>query len=160
MIQSGSRVRTLLLTCSAALVVFVCLGGFFVLGGVGLSTIFGEPELEIRVNAPLTAQVGETFAITLDITNTGVDTLTVTEIQIPKILLEGSDITGSLPVAAATHDYSGQIGYLIALEISPTQTRTVTFIFNAVRPGDFGGDIGVLVGRRTRSAPVRMQVLP
>lgn len=160
LIEPGSRVRTLILTCFAALIVFVCLGGFFLLGGVGLSTIFGEPDLEVSVSTPQTVRVGETFIINVNITNADIETLTISEVRVPKLLLEGAILTGTLPLSSATYDYAGQVGYAIPLVINPTQTSTISLFFTALRQGDYGGDIGVLVGRRSKSAPFRMQIFP
>lgn len=156
----GSRRRTLLITCSAALIVFACLGGFFLLGGVGLSSIFGEPDVAVEVSAPPAISRGDSFAVTVSVTNTGQGALTVTEVQLPKNLLEGADVTGVSPASNGTTDYAGQVGYRLTLEIPSGQSRVITFQLSALWPGQYGGTLGVLSGRRTKNSSVQVTIEP
>ena len=72
--------RAMLITFATAALVILCLGGTFLLGGLGLVSLFSEPTLDVSASAPPPLTVGETYEIGLTFTNTGSRSLKVTEI--------------------------------------------------------------------------------
>lgn len=156
----GSRKRLMLIGFIGSMLVFLCLGGFFLLGGVALSSLFGEPPITMVIPALPPIQVGESFALPVTVTNDGDHTLTLTEVQLPKILLEGAELTSSTPPSTGTTDYTGQVGYDFSLSLAPQETITLTFQLKAIRQGEYTADVGVRSGRRIRSAPLHVIIRP
>lgn len=156
----GSRKRLVLIGFIGSVLVFLCLGGFFLLGGIALSSLFGEPPLTVIIPTLPPIQVGESFTLPVTVTNDGDRALTLTEVQLPKILLEGAELTSSTPPSTGTTDYTGQVGYDFSLSLAPQETTTFLFQLKAVRQGEYTADVGVRSGRRIRSAPLHVVIHP
>lgn len=156
----GNRKRLFLIGFIGSMLVFLCLGGFFLLGGIALSSLFGDPPLTVDIPALPPIQVGELFTLPVTVTNDGDRALTLTEVQLPKILLEGAELTGSTPPSAGTTDYTGQVGYDFSLSLAPQETTTLIFQLKAIRQGEYTADVGVRSGRRIRRAPLHVVIRP
>jgi hypothetical protein len=150
--------RTLLITCSSGLVVFVFLGGLIFLAGLGFSLLFGEPTLAVTVTDSLPVAAGGPFDLAITVSNIGDRAVPVSEIRLPMQLFEGSELLGSEPAAGPGTNYSGRIGYPFDISLSPGESRTFTFHFKSHYPGDYFGTLEVLSGRRAKAAPLNLRI--
>jgi S1-C subfamily serine protease/predicted Ser/Thr protein kinase len=149
------------ITCGALVVVGICITVVAVTGGFGaLLAIFGpEPEgLGVDVLAPGTVAAGEEFIITVNLTNSGTKDITVDQIQIPNALLTAAVGMGSEPASSGQVDYGDATAYQFALLLAPGETKSVDFQFKSLTPGDFSGDLDVVVGTRRKTAGVRVVI--
>ncbi len=150
----------ILIIGAVALLIYVCLGGFLLLGSFGMERLFGDAEMVLEPGYPPSLALGQTLTLSAAVRSTSDKDVELTEIQIPKSLLEGFDVLSSDPPAGAPVDYAGQVGYPFAISIPPGETRTVTFQLKAVLPGEFTGSLRALSGTRPASAPVTIRVDP
>jgi hypothetical protein len=150
----------LLIIAAVAIVIYICLGGFLMLAGFGMERLFGDADLIVETTYPSSVALGQTLTLTASVRSTSAKDVTLTEIQLPKSLLEGFDVLGSDPPAGPPVDYAGQVGYPLAILIPPGQTRTVTFQLKAVLPGEFTGSLRAMLGTRPAGAPVTIRVDP
>ena len=150
--------RALLITFATASLVILCVGGVFLFGGLGLLSLFSEPPLEITAAIPSTVPVGTEYDIVLTITNTHNRSVQVTEIQMPFIILEGSDLESSSPDFTKRTDYSGRYGYTFSLNLDPGQSQMVIFKMKALYAGDFSGEARILSGTRAKTIPLHVIV--
>jgi len=166
--QSGAAAKTplkkssrLWITCGALFVVGICITVVAVTGGFGaLLAIFGpSPEgLGVDVIAPGTVEAGQEFVITVNLTNSGTKDITVDQIQIPNNLLAAAVGMGTEPASSSQVDYTDATAYEFALLLAPGESKAVNFHFKSLTPGDYSGDLDVVVGTRRKTAGVRVVI--
>ena len=153
-----------LIGCGVAAVLILCVGGFLIVGGfAGLLAIFGgEPEgLRTEVSVPASSlAVGDTFAITLDLSNEGTRNVHITEIQLPNALLESALVTGVNHGGALGMDYGNKTAYNFDLVIAPSGQQQVVFQFEAIDAGDISGEIAIQVGTKLSLSKIRVRIAP
>jgi S1-C subfamily serine protease len=148
--------------CGVVAIAIVCLVVFLALGGfAGLIAFFGgDPEgLTLEVNTPTSRiNVGETFTISLDLSNEGEQNITIKEIQLPNELLEIALVTNVEPASEQGLDYGDQTAFEFDLTIAPTGHETVVFTFQALAAGDISGDLEVSVGTKSKRTAIRVVI--
>lgn len=153
-----------LIGCATGLLIILCLIVVVLTGGFAwiLSITGAEADgLEVEVSTPITAiQVGEPFQISITLTNEGTQNVTISEIQLPNDLLTNVLVTGVDPSAVQGTISEEQTAYEFNLTIAPTGRETVTFSFEAIRPIDASGEIGIKTGTRTSATRVRVVISP
>ncbi len=159
-----SRRSGWLVGCGAGVVVTICVVVFFAIGGLaGIIALFGgTPEgLAVDVQTPSTqVRVGEKFSITISMANEGTQNIEVSEIQLPNSLLEAAIITNMDPKGIQDLNYGDETGFDFNLVIAPNGQQTIVFTFEALKAGDYSGDIGVLVGTKTADTGIRVVIAP
>lgn len=162
--QYGKKKRRTrwLIGCSAGAVVTVCVVTFIILGGfAGLLALFGgDPEgLSVEVQTPSSQiDVGETFTITLILSNEGTKNITISDIQLPNDLLEIALVTDVEPAGELGLDYGEQTAYEFDMTIAPSGQETVVFTFQALEAGDASGNVDVVVGTKSNSTEFRVVI--
>jgi V8-like Glu-specific endopeptidase len=149
--------------CSGAVLVTLCVVLFVVFGGfAGLIALFsGEPAgLSVDVQTPASQiSIGDTFTISIELSNEGTKNITISEVQLPNDLLQICLVKGVDPYAAEGLDYGDQTGYDFDLTIAPNGRETITFTFEAIQEGDVSGDLDVLAGTKTSSTGIRVVIV-
>ncbi len=160
--EPKKKSRGWLIGCAAGALVTICVVVFVLVGGfAGLLALFGgEPAgLEMAVVAPSSqVQVGESFDISIELSNAGTKNITVSEIQLPNDLLAKTLVTGVTPAGTIGLDYGEQTAYEFDLLIAPTGKETVVFSFEAFQEGDISGSVDVTVGTKAASRDVRVVI--
>lgn len=153
-----------ILGCSGALLVTVCIILFVVFGGfAGLLALFGgEPAgLSVEVQTPPSQiSIGDTFTISVVLSNTGTKNITISQIQLPNNLLDITLVTDVDPYAKEGLNFGEQTGYDFDLTIAPNGREKVTFTFEALQAGDVSGDLEVQVGTKYSSTGIRVVIVP
>jgi S1-C subfamily serine protease len=148
--------------CGVSAIAIVCIVVFLALGGfAGLIALFGgDPEgLTLEVKTPTSKiYVGETFTISLDLTNQGNQNITIKEIQLPNELLEIALVTDVEPTSEQGLDYGDQTAYEFDMTIAPTGQEKIVFTFEALVAGDISGDLDVSVGTKSKTTPIRVVI--
>jgi len=148
--------------CGVGAVAIICIVLFLAFGGfAGLVALFsGDPEgLLVNVETPSSqVALGETFEITVTLTNEGKQNIDISEIQLPNDLLQIALITDVNPASEQGLDYGDQTAYEFDRTIAPTGQETVTFTFQALTAGDVSGEIDVIVGTKTKTSPIRVVI--
>lgn len=158
---SPSKKKNTWLTCGIIGLVVACIGAFILFGGFGLLiAIFGtEPEgLAIELSALPTVNLGDDFDIFINLTNNGNKTLTITEIQLPKPLLDGAVFLSTTPSNTGQMNYEDSTGYKFNLSLDPGAKQSVSFKFRSVSGEDYTGEVDVLAGTKRKSTNLRIVV--
>jgi len=162
--QPGARIplsgKMLLTIGIAALIIFLCLGGFLLAASLGMQNIFGEADLAVSLAYPPSVSSGDTFEVTASLRNTGQKAVTLSEVQVAKTLLEGMQVQAIDPPGGEAVDYAGRVGYSQSILIPAGQTRSLTIVFKALLPTQFSGDLRFLTGARASSASLTIEVQP
>ncbi len=152
--------RSLLITFGTGLLIILCLGGVFLAGGLGFVSLFSEPPLAVSASRPAPVGVGEVYDIALTVTNTGDRPIRFSEVQLPLLLLETSELTGTTPAYTTISELSGRNGYAFDFTLSPGASQTVTFHFKALYPGDTSTEARVMSGTRGKSVALLVRIEP
>ncbi len=160
--QKKKRRTGWILGCSGAVLVTLCIVLFIIFGGfAGLLALFGgEPAgLSVEVQAPTSQiSVGDTFTISIALSNLGTKNITISQIKLPNVLLQNGLVTRVDPYGTKGLDFGEQTGYDFDLTIAPNGRETVTFTFEAIQAGDVSGDLDVVVGTKTSSTGIRILI--
>ena len=121
---------------------------------------FEEPEnVDIRVDAPLSVQVGQEFGITLTIRNTGSSTQTLVDVDSADEYLEGVVVRETNPAFKdAMHvPFDNTQNYPMDMTLPAGREVTVTSSAYAAHAGDYAGDIDFCINSAVSclSYPVR-----
>lgn len=142
------------------LIALACLVVGFVAGGVAgffigvvsagrLGAQSGPPGslqgVGITVSAPDSVKVGETFTLTIAVTDTLNKQRLIHDIDILSQYLAGATIESIDPAPASRSEIFDYAVHTMKAPISPGQTRTVTFTLRATKPGTFVGVVDVYV---------------
>lgn len=153
-----------LVGCAAGGLVIVCLVVFSLVGGFAWFFGFfdGDPQgLRVAVETPTAeVQVGETFQITVTLTNEGIQNINISQIQFPNDLMTNVMVTGIEPGAGQVSAEGDQTAFNFDITIAPNGREAVTFYFEAIRPIDASGDINVKAGTLIDSTRVRVVISP
>ena len=163
--QPLKRKRTgWLVGCGAIGLVLMCLVGFVLVGGFAWFSGWFEsaPQaLSVEVDTPISeVQVGETFNITVTLTNEGSQNINISQIQLPNDLMNNVVVSGIDPDADRAMAEGDQTAFNFDITIAPNGRETVTFNFEAIRPIDASGDISVTAGTLINNTRVRVVISP
>ena len=149
--------------CGTALVVTVCVILFIIFGGfAGLLALFGgEPAgLSVDLTLPMSPlSIGDEFSMDIKLANEGTKNLTISQIKIPNDLLQIAEVTGVSHSGVRGLDFGEQTGYDFAIEIAPNGQQTVQISFVTVAEGDVSGDLDVVVGTKTSTTAISLNVI-
>lgn len=124
-------------------------------GGVLVARFGGEPEgLSASYAMPGLVARGETFELSISMTNTGDSDLLVSDIDLDEAfggsILDGAIVLGTEPPMERDYSLSGIKTFHYNRTLAPGETRSVVFTLQAVETGEFGGSIGIYVGDLAR----------
>ena len=149
--------------CGAALMVTLCVVLFIVFGGfAGLLALFGGEPAGLSVDLTLPTEplyIGENFSIDISLANEGTKNLTVSQIKIPNELLQIAEMTAISHGGVKGLDFGDQTGYDFNIEIAPNGQQAVQFSFRAVAEGEISGDLDVVVGTKTSTREISLNVI-
>ena len=149
--------------CGAALVVTLCVVLFIVFGGfAGLLALFGGEPAGLSVDLTLPTEplyIGENFSIDISLANEGTKNLTVSQIKIPNELLQIAEMTAISHGGVKGLDFGDQTGYDFNIEIAPNGQQAVQFSFRAVAEGEISGDLDIVVGTKTSTREISLNVI-
>lgn len=149
--------------CGTALGVTLCVVLFIVFGGfAGLLALFGGEPAGLRVEVSMPEgqiAIGDEFSIDITLANEGTKNLTISQIKIPNDLLEIAQVTGVTHGGVAGLDFGEQTGYDFNIEIAPNGQQTVQFSLIAVAEGEISGDLDVVVGTKTSTNAISLNVV-
>ena len=120
----------------------------------------GEPQgLIVDYELPYSVRVGEEFEFVLHLTNASGHPLQVSDIDADEVfsgsILDGAVVLSTDPPMERDYSLSGIKTFAFDTTIPPGETTTVRFLLMATTPGEFGGSVGVYVGRlATRVYPL------
>jgi S1-C subfamily serine protease len=139
--------------------ILVAVGAYY-LGGFGhpIPATPAAPSIQVRVQAPKTAQPGEQIQLIVNVTDTGPDPVTVTEIRLPKGLTDSAPAQQVSPQPVGQNDYPDQVGYMLNYSLTSGSAMDFTFVLQARRALDFSGNIDVSTGVTTEETPVRVVI--
>lgn len=149
------------LTCLVIVLILMCIGSLaVVLGFGGLIAIFGpDPEgLQFEVGSPGEVAKGETFEFSVILRNIGDEAFTVTEIQLPNSIIQAASPGSVNPPQNSQVDYDDSVGYQYEIILQPGESSQVSFQMISVEPGNYTGDVTVVVGNRRKSSNVYLVV--
>ena len=149
--------------CGAALVVTLCVILFIVFGGfAGLLALFGGEPAGLSVDVTLPTEplyIGENFSIDISLANEGTKNLTVSQIKIPNDLLQIAEMTAISHGGVKGLDFGDQTGYDFNIEIAPNGQQMVQILLRAVAEGEVSGELGVVVGTKTSTREISLNVI-
>lgn len=141
------RAPWVILLCAVCLVTG-CVAGFFAGMFVNIARVgraFTPESVAVSVNAPATVKVGETFALTVTVTDLSGAARRVHDIDFEETLLEGLTITGISPKPAATTSVMGYAVHTMNAPVPASGQTVITFTLKADAAGTFTGDVDTYV---------------
>ncbi|MBW6467115.1 MAG: serine protease [Brevefilum sp.] len=159
--STPSKNRTVwVIGCAVVAIVGLCLLVFLLVGGFAwLLTAFngGTDGLTVVVDTPTAdVQVGDIFFLEVSMTNGGTRNVTITEIRLPRALLENAQVISVDPAGSI----GPQSAFTYDMTIAPTGRETVVFSLQALTPGNASGEVEVHAGRTVISSPIRINIAP
>jgi tRNA A-37 threonylcarbamoyl transferase component Bud32 len=150
------------ITCGVLALAAVCVGVVAVTGGFGaLMAIFGPPPegLAVNISVPPMVEMGREFQTVVTLRNEGDKEIKVTEIQVPKVLLDIAALNATTPLYndSIVYNSTDTTGYKFNLSIAPGSSTEVRFHFMPRQTADVTGEWDVLVG--TRRATTALHVI-
>ncbi|MEO0965980.1 MAG: hypothetical protein AAFY08_12800 [Planctomycetota bacterium] len=106
----------------------------------------GLVGFSISETYPAQVNNGDSFVITVDVTNTLTTPIEVYEIDLNTPLLDGFRVDSVTPTPTAINDYyslAGYVEYMLSHSIPAGQTQTFTFNCTAIQAGMWSGSIDV-----------------
>jgi hypothetical protein len=142
--------------CGIAAIVLMCIAAALMCAGAGyfLYTLRDSAVLDVAVHHPETVRVGDSFELTVDITNTGETDIKVQSIDLGAAAWKKNDsiLTGATVIRTEPDMDNLEISVMrfqsFAYDrvIKPGETNAVTFYFRAVEAGDFHTNIYIDTG--------------
>jgi S1-C subfamily serine protease len=118
-----------------------------------------EVPLEVSVE-PAVVEVQGDFRITVTLSNPGSQPITISEIALPRTILEGTLVNSISPQSSGQSELGSATAYQFDLSIPPGGSSQFVFDLTALEEGDFSGNISVIAGEDYLSAQVRVVVQP
>lgn len=147
--RTGISGLTVTLIAIGTLIVGLICGGVIggVLGygaGVATGAGLGKPPANVTmtITSPPRVKVGETFTVTVNLTNSGSTPVALSSLDIDDAFGSGLDLV-SVDPKPATSDFDVDTNvteHAFSPSLTVDKTRTVTFTFKAVKPGTYTGD--------------------
>lgn len=145
--------KTMVWVAVGCLAVVVCILAVVLFGFGGLMWLGSQtPEnVDVKVNTPPNAGVGDDIQIQITVTNTSSEVLELSSIDISLNYLKGFTITQVDPPYSDIGQYDSLGGgetfqtYYFYQPIEPGVTMTIVFDVKAAIPGDFSGVVDVCI---------------
>jgi hypothetical protein len=152
--KGSTRKRIILIAGGFFIMILLCAGYFSFTSDI-------SEELRIGVRYPGVVEVGDQFKLTLSLTNTGEEALTVESIQLwPAVssdedsILAGAQVISTEPEMGAIDVPGFKFrSYSYLQNIGPGEAQQVVFNFQAVKSGEFHTDVDVYLTDSWTSAP-------
>lgn len=153
----SNTVKALLIGCGV--LVILGIGGCFVV----VSYLLDQPEgVEISVDAPGRAVVGEAFEIVARVRNVGDRDRELVDLDVADEYLEGIVVVDTEPDSSDSMHvpFDNTVSYSFGLTVPPAGEVAVTLSAEAVHAGDFAGDVDFCIDSEVHclSAHVRTVV--
>ena len=151
--QTKSNNKTYLWIGGGCLVILACVIAVFIFGFGGLVWLgLQSPDnVNVSVDSPISANVGEDIEIRITVTSTSSESLELSSIDFSMNFLSGFTITDVNPPYSDIGQYNVPGGgetfqtYYFYRNIAPGDTIVLTFSGKAVLQGDFSGIIDVCI---------------
>lgn len=128
----GGGLFVLLLCCSGVILFFYRIAE-------------GPENIAVSVECPIQVRVNETFTITVRVTNEDTIERELHSIDVYDSYLEGITITSSDPPWSETKGSFGYLTCYFQTLLPPGAEKVVTFQAQALKAGDFSGDLDVCI---------------
>jgi hypothetical protein len=140
----SNRTKVLLGVLAAACVAVVgtCTGGTWLV----YSAAQGPENVRVELNQPMRVRTGEKFDIELRVDNLASEPQRLVDIDVAEDYLEGIAIVGSDPPYHESFRSFGMQTFEYDHDIPANSSLTVKMHAEALKPGDFVGDVDVAVG--------------
>lgn len=137
--NENKKNRTLLmLGCGSLIVISLCILSFVLLGGfAGIRTLTGNNAevLSIDVIAPSAVNVGDSFNISLLISNQGNKNVTITEVRLPDEMINIASLNEVRSLDETLSQSDNPTNFSLNLAIAPNGEQTIEFSYVATNPG-------------------------
>lgn len=151
--QQNNNNKTYIWIAVGCLAIIICVVGVFLFGFGGLVWLgLRSPDnVNISIDAPVSANVGDDVEILISVTNTSSASLELSSIDFSMNFLNGFTITNVDPPYSDIGQYDALGGgetfqtYYFYRTIAPGDTLILTFGGTAVLQGDFSGTIDVCI---------------
>lgn len=134
------------------LVMFLCMVLVCVMGVVGVIWISQPPEnIRVSIEAPLQVEVGDEVEFVVRVQNVGTESVELIGMDVSMDYLNGVILNSSNPPFAELNRYDGMGDgesyqtYYFYEQIAPGEALTITFLGEAVSPGDYSGSFDVCI---------------
>lgn len=161
-----SRNKGLAIGCGVAAVISACACFCLCLLVVAFIAYFGrQPEnLLAEAEYPQVVQEGEEFELVLTMYNTGDTPIVVGDIDLDEMLsasiLDGAVVLETEPPMERDFSLQGVKTFKYDRVIPPGESRQATFLLEAIKPGEYGGSIGVYSGDIAYTLQATITVVP
>ena len=161
---SGSKKnRTLwILGCGSLGLISLCTILFVLLGGfASISSLLGgsAENLSIDLVSPTTAvDVGDSFDISLLVSNQGNQNITITGIRLPDEFTNVAVIKEIKSSDETISQDDNPTNYLMNLMIAPNGEQTIEFIFEATNPGEIDAEIEIITANETNPVAFNLSI--
>ncbi len=143
-----------------------------IVGGIGLLLVVGcgvlilivataESPFAVTVESPEEVVAGETFVITVDVTNESKKRQTLTEIDISTSYLDGIDFVSVSPEqkSMGTVPIVDMLSLTLDIPFKPGEKKTIVLELKAAVPGNYWGDLDVNTILTLDTTVIRTRVL-
>lgn len=124
--------------CGSLLVISLCILSFVLLGGfAGITSLFSSnPEiLSVEVYMPTAVDVGDSFNISLLISNQGSKNVTITEVRLPDEMINITSLNEIRSLDETLSQRDNPTNFSLNLDIAPNGEQTIEFFYKATNPG-------------------------
>lgn len=139
-----------ILGCGIGLFIGCCLCLVFTAASVGILALIGSKEptdLEVEYVLPYSVNVGDEFDLIISLTNTGDQTLNITDIDLDGAfsgsILDGAIVTSTDPDMERDYSVPGVKSFHYNTAIQPHSSSDIRFLLLAQVSGEFGGRIDI-----------------
>lgn len=153
--------------CGIFLVVGLCIVAVILVSGLLVARQGTSNDTTGRVPGEITTRVslepasvkpGQQFSLVIQVNNPGQTAYRINEIQIPQSLLDAALLLNVSPPQRDETTYPSSTGFTINLILAPEESQTITFVFEAVTGGDYGGEVVLVDETGRRNSPVRLVI--
>lgn len=134
-----------------------------VAAGIGALVLFGRMPSGIRVGveAPERVRVGESFRICARVHNEGKSRVRLGDLDFSKKYLGGIAIRSSTPPwSSSSSDFLGATSYSFGQSVEPGAELEIVLQAQALRPGDWAGDVDFWFFPGNATEVARTEVVP
>lgn len=140
-----AKLTLLVLAIAGGVMLLVCSGTAAWLFFSVRSEMAPPENIRVSVSSPDQVTVGQTFTITVRVSNDANQPQLIDSIDIYDSYLAGVRLRTSQPAWQSSQSLMDFVTYAFGLSIPPRSEQVVTFEAVALRPGDFSGDFDVCI---------------
>jgi hypothetical protein len=138
--------KTLIILGAGCAIACLALTALLAIGGYALFNAVSEPEdISTTVTAPTSARIGEKIEISVIIANQSSQSRELNSIDIYTSYLDGILIEGTQPAYSSFSNFNDFHTYYFERNLSPNETLSITFFGEAIKTGDFSGDLDTCI---------------